>query len=294
MPIPAAQNGVIGFPRWTDKGTFVANGGSYNATYPVTNLQTLPLSRVARTSTAASANTKFAITFPKPYAVRLLAFVGHNSTLDGTFRVRLYSDTGLTALLYDSGVGQPFWPPVYATDDLEWEDDRWWSGGYSSDEIAGYRATRPIWLDKLYLVQGIAVDVVDTGNPAGFFQLGLFEVAQGWQVGTNFTPGAQYGFRARTQIIEAIGGVKYADRRDKPRQFSGVIDYLDRDEALARAFEHQRQMDIDIPFLWMPDPTATVHLLRQTYLARNVDLGLMSYAQAMDVDSLPLRFEEVL
>lgn len=285
---------VIGFPRWTEKGVYAANGGTYNATYPVTNLNSLPLSRVARSSSAAAADTKFKITLDKPRPIRLLAFVRHNASLDATFRIRLYSDAALTTLLYDSGTGEQFWPPVYPNGTLEWEDDGFWSGQYSTDQITGYRVTRSIWLDQFYLAQAILVDVVDTTNPAGFFECGLFEVAQGWQVGVNFAIGAQYGFRARTQTIEALGGVKFFDRRDKPRQFNGSIDYLSRDEALARAFEHQRQHDLDIPFLWLPHPDDIIHPLRRSYLARNMDLGLLSYAQALDVDSVPLRFEEVL
>jgi hypothetical protein len=287
------QNAVIGFPRWTDRAVFSAGGGAFQAGYPVGNLAELPLSRAARTATAAPADARFQAILDKPRAMRLLALVNHNGSLDGQFRIRLYADQTLAEpAVFDSG-WLAFWPPVYPSQTLEWEDDQWWSGQYSTEEIAGYRATRPIWLDRLYLAQGLRVEIRDPGNPDGFFQCGLFEIAQGWRVGVNFQIGAEHGFRARSQALEALGGVRYFDRREKPRVFSGSIDYLPRDEALARAFEHQRQSDLDRPFLWLPDPDATIHLLRQCWLARNAELGLMRYA-SFDRDSATLKFEEVL
>ncbi len=287
------QNAVIGFPRWTESAVFDSGGGAFQTGFPVANLARTPLSRVARTTSAAIADTRFKAVLDRPRPVRLMALVNHNASLDGQFRVRLYGDAGaVDPPIHDTGL-QPFWPPVYSAESLEWEDDQWWSGQYSTDEIDGYRATRPIWLERHHLTRAIRVDVQDPGNDAGHFQCGLFEIAQGWSVGVNFQIGAEHGFRARTQSMEAVGGVKYFDRRDKPRVFTGSIDLLPRDEALARAFEHQRQSDLDQPFLWLPDPDATVHLLRQCWLARNADLGLMRYA-SFDRDGVPLKFEEVL
>lgn len=287
------SNGVIGFPRWTDGATFTQPAGaSSSGTYPVTNLGSLPLAQVWRSSSASTTNAQFVATLDKQRGVRLVALVGHNISLVGKIRVRLYSDTGMASLLYDSGWIDA-WPVVYAWDQLEWEDDNWWSGQYTDLETTGYRWTRPLWLDKQYLARAIKVEVSDTTNAAGYIECGMFEVAQGWQVGINFGYGAQYGFRFRSQSVEAIGGAKYFERRDKPRVFKGQISYLDRDEAMAKAFEHQRQMDIDTPFLWMPDPTSTTNLLREVFLARNVDPGLMTYASPSR-DTVPLAFEEVM
>ncbi|MCM8736015.1 hypothetical protein M5E06_17925 [Azospirillum sp. A1-3] len=284
---------VIGFPRWTDRITFAQPAGSTSsATYPVTNLGSLPLAQVWRSASADAADTQFTATLDRARGVRLLALVGHNISLLGKIRVRLYSDTDLTALLYDSGWIDA-WPVVYTPDQLEWEDDNWWSGQYADLEITGYRWTRPLWLDAQVLARGIKVEVDDTTNSAGYIECGMFEVSQGWQVGINFSYGAQYGFRFRSQSVEAIGGAKYFERRDKPRVFKGQISYLEREEAMAKAFEHQRQMDIDTPFLWMPDPTSTTNLLREVFLARNVDPGLMAYS-TFNRDQVPLAFEEVM
>ncbi len=50
-------NAVIGFPRWTTE--FSLAGGSFLAAYPVGNLKTQPLTRVARTVDAQLASTQW-------------------------------------------------------------------------------------------------------------------------------------------------------------------------------------------------------------------------------------------
>lgn len=287
-----SNKAVLGFPRWTDKATFTSDGGAAAAGYGASNLGALPLAQVWRSADATAANTKFLAVLDQRRGVRLLALVGHNCSLAATIRIRLYSDAAATALLYDSGT-EAVWPVVYPFGTLEWWQDNWWSGKYTAEEIAGYRPTRPFWLDQLYFARAIRVEITDGGNAAGTVECGLFEIAQGTQASVNFSFGAQYGFRFRSQAVEALGGVKYFERRDKPRVFKGEIQYLPRDEAMSAWFELHRQLDLDTPFLWMPNPTSTVNLLRECFLARTVDPGLLAYASP-GRDRIPISLEEVL
>ena len=286
------NNAVIGFPRWTAESTFAAGGGSWNASYPVTNLSGLPLQRVARSTNALAASTKFRVTLPEVLPVRLLAFVNHNATLDATYRIRVYRDLAASDLAYDSGASQEFFPPVYNTDNLEWEDPRWWNGRYTTRELAGYRPIRPVWLPQTYAAGSIQVDVVDTGNPAGFFQCGLFEVSQGSQVEINFRYSAEFGFSDRAQMVEAEGGARYFNERGNPRIFNGSINYLDIDDVKTLFFEQLRQCGASTPFLWLPNPNDELHLLRDCFLARNAALNPLSHA-FFQRGSVPLNFIEV-
>ncbi|MFY7963198.1 MAG: hypothetical protein ACOVVK_24205 [Elsteraceae bacterium] len=72
------QNAVIGFPRWTDRAAFLPDGGAYEAGYPVANLGLLPLSRVARSLSAAPAATRILAVLDNPPPRRLVAMVNHN------------------------------------------------------------------------------------------------------------------------------------------------------------------------------------------------------------------------
>lgn len=289
-----SANAVIGIPSWRSEATF--SGGDWEEEYPVAMLGVEPLSRVARSKGVSLAATQFVATFATARPIRLLGLVRHNLSLLGRFRVTLYADAARTTVLY-AGSWEDCWPPAYPHGSVGWEDDQFWSGVYSSREIEGYVWTRAIWLDAPYIAAAVLIEIDDTTNPAGYVEIGLCEIAQGWQVRRMFDLGASYGFRFRSLAVEADGGVQYFERREKPRRFAGVIKWMLRDEALARAFEHQRQYDIDRPFLWLPQPAVKTHWLRNAFLARNVDPGLFAYAfagGALGRDSVPLSFEEVL
>jgi hypothetical protein len=283
-------NVVFGWPRHTDRVTL--SGGAWSASYPRDNMRALPLARVARSATAALADTQVIGTLDKDRPLRLFALCRHNLTVGARYRLRLYQDAARTVELLDTG-WLNVWPEVYPFETLEWEDDQWWTGTYSAEEIAGYTWTRPIWLGQLYLARAFHLELDDTTNPAGYVELGLLEVAQGWQPSLNVSYGYQEGWRPRSVGVEALGGGRYFDRRDKPRAARGEIQYLPRDEAMARAFEMVRTQDVDQPMLWFPFPDEPIHWLRTAMLARLADPGLLTYAVARRL-SFPFALEEVL
>lgn len=285
-----AERAIFGWPRWTDKVTLT--GGSWNATYPRDNLKTLPLARVARSTDATVSSTQVIGTLDQARGVRLLALVRHNLTLAATFRLRLFSDAARTTQIYDSGVTN-VWPAVYPTETLEWEDDNWWTGSYTTAELTGQQWVRPIWLGRLYVARAFELEIADTANPAGYVEIGLLEVAQGWQTTVNMAYGYQEGWRFRSVGVEALGGGMYFDRRDKPRVARGEVNYLPRDEAMARYFEMLRQQDLTDPLLWFPFPDETIHWLRTVWLARLVDPGLMAIT-VFDRNTVPFALEEIL
>lgn len=285
-----AENCIFGFNRWTEEAAFT--GGSWNATYPATNLGSLPLSKVARSSDATTASTQFVATFSQQRPIRLLALVRHNCSLDASFRVRLYGDTGLTELVYDSG-WLNVWPACYSPENLDWEDDNWWTGGYTEDEIQGYPWTRPLWLGQAWLARAIKVEIDDTGNDDGYVQLGLCEIAQGWQPSNNFRYGLEQGFESRSDSQQALGGAEYFDQRPLQRVARGEIPGLSHDEALERGFELLRRSDRVTPFLWFPFPDSSEHWLREVYLARFSELGLLGHV-SFNRDRFPFAVREVV
>ncbi len=285
-------NCVVGWPRWTDRAVFTSGGGNWLSDYPVSNLGLLPLSRVARSADAFAASTRFLLTLDRNRPVRLLALVGHNLSLTARYRARFFSDTGATALAYDTGWAD-VWPPLYTLDSVEWEDDNFWSWTYTADQIAGYRWTLPLWLPQSYGVAAVRVEIDDQNNPDGYVQIGLCEIAQGLQAQRNHAFGAQYGYRSRTVVSEALGGGRYFDRRDAPRVWRGELAAAPAGEADNRWFELFRQADLDTPFLWLPDPADLANAVRHVFLARNAEIGLINQA-FIGRRAVPLSFEEVL
>lgn len=283
-------NAILGFNRWTDDITF--SGGSWNASYPSSNLKLLPLARVARSSDALAASTQFVATLSQSRPIRLVALVRHNCSLTATFRVRLYSDTGLTSLVYDSGT-LDVWPPVYSSTYLEWADANWWHRKYTSDEIAGYPWTRPLWLGQVYSARAVKVEITDTANSAGYVQVGLCEIAQGWQASHNFRYGVEFGFEDGSEGQAALGGAEYFDQRPLKRVVRGEIPGLTHDEAMTRGYELFRRYGRVTPFLWFPFPGTTLHWLRDTFLVRNAELPLLAHA-SFGRDRFPFSFREVV
>lgn len=284
------QNAVIGFPRHTPDATFT--GGSWVSDYPVTNLGTTDIARVARSADLDAANTQCVATLSKRRSVRLLGIVGHNMTVNAEMRLRLYSDAALSDQLYDSGT-IPVWPVVFPLAECNWNDPfHWWRGKYSPAELMNTRWLRPIWLDRQYFTRAIKLEFTDPDNAAGYIQIGMLEIAEGWQLGVNPSFGAQFGMAPESRRQKALGGTVYTERRRAKRVFRGTLDYLDHDEAQAKAFELFRQHDYETPFLWLPDPVNTKHWVRDAALVRNAEIGLLAHSE-LDVDQVPLNLEEV-
>lgn len=280
----------IGFPRWTQDATF--SGGAWDPRYPVANLKTLPLARVARTAGVEPAVTKWRGAFSAPRLLQLVVLCRHNLTLAAKWRVRVFAHAADVAPAYDSGFVE-VWPPVLSQEEASWDGGNWWDLKYTAEEIEG-----EAW-DARHLIAGgvtcmaFEIEVLDPTNPAGYLEFGLCEAASllDLPIGTAF--GAQVGWRARTNTVEADGGVKYHERRAKPRTFTGQIAAVHRTTALSRFYEMQRRHDLDVPFYWWPMRETESFALRTAFLATQVALDPITQAYTAH-DVVVLNLEQVL
>jgi hypothetical protein len=280
---------ILGWPSTTDY--FVLSGGNWIANYPLSNLQQMPLSRVARTLNLDPANTTITATADTTRQVGMLGLARHNLSIKAQIRVRLYQDAAETILLYDSG-SQDVWPSVYPYDVLEWEADAYWTGKYHPDELTGATWLWIWWVGADYLARVVRIDISDPENIDNYVQAGYLEIAGQYAVSYNFLYGAQYGFRFRTVATEALGGAKYFDDRNKPRVFKGSF-HSPHDEALGKQFEMLRQRDICEPVIWLPNPDEQIHWVRTAMLAQFLDPGMFSY-YALGIDEVPIQLEEII
>jgi hypothetical protein len=280
---------ILGWPSVTD--LFSLSGGNWRANYPQSALQSLPLSRVARTASLAAADCVIIATSNTSRRVGLVGLARHNCTTDAQVRVRLYSDNGMTALIYDSGMTQ-LWQEVYPYDTLEWEDDNYWTGKYGDAELEGTNWLWLWWVGLDYIAAAIRIDISDPTNAAGYVQAGYLEIAAQYQAQFNYKLGARYGFRFRTVLTEALGGAKYADERSKPRTFKGTFD-AEHNVALAKWFEMVRQRDICDPILWLPEPDDPTNWVRTAFLAQFAEPDMFTRTQ-LDIDEVPISLEEII
>ena len=281
---------VLGFPRWTESLTL--SGGSWESDYPLSNLKSLPLSRVARSTDAATASTQLMAALSPLRPIRLVGLVRHNLSLSARYRLRLYQDAGLSTLLCDGGWAD-VWPLVYPLGSVAYEDVHFWTQTYAAEDVEGYPWNLVVWLSQAYYAAALTLEIDDTTNAAGYVQAGLLEVAQGWQIPVNFPFGSGFGWELRTEPERAEGGVEWSERRAKPRRFDGEIPLLPQEELLANGFEAVRQLDRDKPLLFLPRPGVPAQFVREAFLARFDQPGLFRFAAPMR-RAMPLSLVEVL
>lgn len=289
-------NLLIGWPNRIDEATL--SGGSWQAAMPLANLKNRTLGIKARSTDDANPSTKMTINLLTGRSVRALALANHN--LSAPARVRVIATEGDPAgtpgaTLYDSGWRDAwdFGYGAWSVERFDWADDRFWSGGFLAEEITGYRAT---WVHPLpadVLAQWWQVQIDDTANPAGYVELGRVFIGECWQPAYNASYGASIGYVSRTDVEEARSGAEYFDTRSAYRVFSGALDWLSEDEAMSRAMEMQRRMDVSGEALFIYDPDDTRNLIRSSFLGRLRRLSAIEHPY-LDTHKMALEIKELL
>lgn len=285
-----AHNAIVGFPSWRTKAVWSAS--TANVLFPAANLGTMPLSYPWRSTSPAPEDTVITATFSPRRRVDFVALCRHNLSIGSAVTVELLDTTTEPETVLASVTVQS-WPAVFTEDQVDWDGGRWWDRTYTAEEIAGYPWHLPIRLPGAYYVDEVRIRPADPLNPMGFVQIGAIEVGEAHQILRSFSFGAEYGYQSRTESQEADGGTMTFRRRPKPRVFEGVISHLPRDSALGVWLEMRRQLDIDVPFFWWPNPEDPVHQLRNAYPARFTALSLQSFASP-GRDGVPISLREVM
>src|SRR5574338_788331 len=258
-------NMMLAWPNRADGAGL--DGGAWVPTLPLGNLLTPVLGIRARSASSAPADTQFRINLGTDRPVRVLALVNHNFGLNALYRLCGGTDASFTSNAYDSG-----WLPAYAgagdSLSLEWEDDGFWTGGLLAEDIDGYRATLIHVLPAEVRAPYWRVEIADLYNAAGFVEIGRLFLGPVWQPVRNLSYGASIEWVSRSNAAEAAGGAEYFEPRQAYRVVKGELPWMDTDEALGKAFEFQRRMDISGEFVFVWDPADTVHLRRRSFLAR--------------------------
>lgn len=269
-------NCILGFPNRIDSAAL--SGGSWNAALPLSNLKNRVIGKVARSADAAPGSTWLDIDLGAPRAIRALAAVNHNLSLGAAYRLQGSASSDFSAPVYDTGAAFiDVWPVVYPAAALEWEDDNWWSGRYTAEQISDYTTALTVLIPTTKVARYWRLEIRDAGNGAGYIQLGRLFIGPAWQPAFNASSGASLGWETKTDIQEARSGAEYFERRTPYRVAHFSLDWLSQDEAFANAFELQRRAGVDQEVLWIQDPDDTTHALRLRFLARLRALSPIEY-----------------
>lgn len=256
------------FFAWNNMAdTAVLSGGSWTDGLPLNNLRTRKQARVARSTSASPTATQFIIDLGSTKVWRILALVAHQISLDGRWRLTASNDPAVSSPAYDSG-WMKAWPRVYETSALEWEDDNFWSGQYTLDEIRGMNATLSHRPPNLRSERYVKIEIDDVTNVDSFVQIGRLFIANGWSPSSGILVGATFGFTDDSEVQRSWSGAEVFAEKRRRREAVIEIAPLEEAESYGKALEMMRQAGVtgEVFFQW--SGTDTTRALQRQFLGR--------------------------
>ena len=258
------SNTIIGYQNRIDAATFAAYG-SWSTTLPLTNIKTRSLSRKARSTNAANSSTKLRFSLDSARVIGSVAIVNHNMQKDATWRYRVYSDSGYSTLVYDSGTINVW--PLMPFGSYEWEDENFWDLQLSDEEIALFTKTLTYVPDTIESAQYYQIEFFDSTNTDGYVELGRIFVGSIYQPTLNMSLGASIGDEANTIIDVALSGAEFFDRRTSYRVAQFTLDHLTYNESIING-DIIKISGVDAEVVYIYDDNTALDLHRRAFLGR--------------------------
>ena len=277
----------IGWPDRVNAAT--VSGGSWQATLPVTNVADRRVTRVARSTSAALANTVIDIDCGSTKSMRAFALINHNLQSGATWRIKASLSAIGSIDVLDTGAINVVQMSMYA-DLLSWSDSGWWEGigdGW-------LRNMNPV----IYVHTGqlsaryVRIEISDTTNPDGYVQVGRAIVAPMLVPTWNDDYGRSRGFIDFNAFDVGEAGAEFARLGRKLKTESVSLSWLTEQEArFLRGISRQRGTDDDV--LYVSDVSDAAAQQEYGFLAR-IEAGLDSIDQPLpgDVRRVRLKLRE--
>lgn len=259
---------LILYDNAADSGTL--SGGSWSLS--LSYMQDPRPTRRARSTSLDLANTVFQIALTTVRTFKALAFGPTNFTSSARYRIRAYSDPGLTMETYDSGwtdVGTQAVPSL----DLPWEDPNFWTGVQPIDDPdnAGIFVVHLFEEDETAKYWAFEID--DQANPEGFVEIGRLFMGLGWQPSINYSPdGNNFRFIPNTTVQTSLGGTRYFTRRKSARSILLPFPYLPDEEVWADVYRIQSISNLDKQVFVISDPDDTLNRNKRSFLGNLAEL----------------------
>lgn len=253
---------VLGYANQTDVSTL--SGGSWNASYPLSNLKTRYLYQKTRSSNALAASTVINIDLGTAQSIGVVALVGHNLTGDAaTVRIQGASNSGMSPTLYDSTA-----ETVYSATD--------YAKHFTAVNARYWR-----------------ISISDTGNTSGYVQLSRLFL--GWRFMPTVTNdfGETLELESQTVVQQSLAGPEYFDERPNRRIWRGQLSWLSNTEAYRMLLVMLRQQDVSREVYLIADDSDTNFRDQRNFLGRMRSLSSIEYPYPLR-NSAALEIAEVL
>jgi hypothetical protein len=258
------SNTIIGYQNRIDAATFTAYG-SWSTSLPLTNIKTRQLSKKARSTNSVNSSTKLRFALDAERIIGSVAIVNHNMQKDATWRYRVYSDSGYSTLVYDSGTLNVW--PLMPFGSYEWEDSRFWDLQLSAEEIALFTKTLTFVPSTVASAQYYQIEFFDSTNTDGYVELGRIFVGAIYQPELNMNLGASIGDETNTIVDVALSGAEFFDRRTSSRVAQFTLDHLAYNESIING-DIMKISGTDAEVLYIYDDNTALDLHRRAFLGR--------------------------
>lgn len=255
-------NTIISYQNRIDTATFGAYG-SWSTTLPLENIKTRQLSKVARSTNNTNSSTRLRFSTDIARIISTVGIISHNLTSSAKWRYRVYSDSGYTTLVYDSGQVDVWPQSPYGT--YEWEDVHFWDLTPTDEEINFYTKTLILSIPVVVSEQFYQIEFFESVST--YVELGRIFIGTKYQPVLNMNLGASIGYESPTIIDTAMSGAEFFDRRESFRVAQFTLDHLTYAESiLNNDIMKISGTDAEILYIW--DDADALNLQRRAFLGR--------------------------
>ncbi|HEY0915656.1 MAG TPA: hypothetical protein VGE22_12365 [Solimonas sp.] len=244
------SNFLIAYDNQADGATLTA--GSYSASLPRDNLKDYRITKKARTTNATAGSTKVRFALTAPCEIGCVALIAGNASVDATYRLQLFSDSGFTTQTYDSGTVDAYPAGSMPNTEIHPDAPNYGTGKPTAAEIARFQRNIVHVLSSAQYAQYGELQITDTTNAAGYLEFGRLFIGRVFEPQNN----AAYGdvslrLTSRSGKARARDGTPYfqQERPDFSVPFS--LKWLTEAEAM-RLVDMQALVDVhgEVLFLW--------------------------------------------
>lgn len=238
---------VVGYSNQIDAASL--SGGSWNASYPLINLQNRYLAQKARSSDATTGSTVIDIDLGSAQSIGLVALVAHNLSAAATVRIQGSSSASQTPSLYDS------------TAEILYTGGTDYAKTFTSVSARYWR-----------------ISINDTGNAAGYVEFGRLFIGPRFRPATtNIDWGESLAIQSRSNVQEAISGHEFFEQRPSRRVWTAKWSWLTDSEAYSSLHTIMAATDIHREVYLIAEDTDTGYRAQRNFLGRFRQLNPIEY-----------------
>lgn len=253
------------------------SGGSWNSSYPLSNILTTPPGKVARTSDDAEASTAFVLDLASAQSLKMFALIGHNLSPGSTVRIRVSNNSDGSS------------PSLDVTEDIDVTSVVWgslpWGAFPWRGVVAGALGGYVFFYLHTAEVSGryVLINISDESNADGYVEIGCFLAGVPFVPAVNISFGSNIGVVDDSRTERGVGAGFYAQTKTKRRRISGPLEYLTQTEALTDLYDMQDSVGRSKGVLFILDPDETPSTRqRRTIYGSFTELGAIEHRAPTD------------